>query len=191
MAQKNKTNISPYKTRQAQRNPRGQGPGHHSELQGRHKTPDKVYSLEEANDRLNDLFRNHDFGHITHAQRRQLAHFYTLLMESQSTENFTRLLKLRDVGIRHFIDCLIVPQLTTLQFPLMDVGTGLLPVDLSQVNGDFRRVDPVILRALDPDALGTEVSETSSMRVSAPEHAIASEAVARNRKRKRIMSRAK
>ncbi len=29
---------------------------------------------------------------------------------------------------------------------LMDVGTGLLPVDLSQVNGDFRRVDPVILR---------------------------------------------
>lgn len=29
---------------------------------------------------------------------------------------------------------------------LMDVGTGLLPVDLSQVNGDFRRIDPVILR---------------------------------------------
>ncbi|MCC6828948.1 MAG: DUF3391 domain-containing protein [Novosphingobium sp.] len=29
---------------------------------------------------------------------------------------------------------------------LMDVGAGLLPVDLSQMGGDFRRVDPAILR---------------------------------------------
>jgi len=29
---------------------------------------------------------------------------------------------------------------------LMNVGAGLLPVDLSRVNGDFRRIDPAILR---------------------------------------------
>jgi hypothetical protein len=45
-------------------------------------------------------------------------------MENQEKENFTRLLKLNDIGIKHFIDCLIVTELTKLKFPLIDVGTG-------------------------------------------------------------------
>jgi 16S rRNA (guanine527-N7)-methyltransferase len=45
-------------------------------------------------------------------------------METQKKENFTRLLNLRDVGIKHFIDSLIITQFTELKFPLMDVGTG-------------------------------------------------------------------
>ena len=45
-------------------------------------------------------------------------------MENQEKENFTRLLKLRDIAIKHFIDCMIIVEHTKLQFPLMDVGTG-------------------------------------------------------------------
>lgn len=117
MAHKNKTNISPYKTRQAER-AGGQ------ELRGKHKKPQQVYNANEADDRLRDIFQNHDFGHISHPERRKLAEFYVLLMQTQEHENFTRLLKLRDIAIRHFIDCLIIPQLTELKFPLLDMGTG-------------------------------------------------------------------
>jgi 16S rRNA (guanine527-N7)-methyltransferase len=125
MAHKNRTNISPYKTRQEKQGKglpsgsRSAGTGH-----GRHKKPEKIYSVEEANDRLRDLFQNHGMGQITHEQRKLLARFYVLLMENQHKENFTRLLKLHDIGIKHFVDCLIVPQVTELKFPLLDMGTG-------------------------------------------------------------------
>ncbi len=108
MAHKNKSNISPMKGRQG----------------ASHQKPESIFSVEEANDRLADIFRNHDFKGVTHAQRKELAIFYRLLMENQEKENFTRLLKIRDIAIRHFIDCLIVAQLTELTFPLIDVGTG-------------------------------------------------------------------
>jgi 16S rRNA (guanine527-N7)-methyltransferase len=92
-------------------------------LLGKHKKPETIYSIAEANDRLADIFRNHDFK-CGHEERAKLAHFYRLLMENQEKENFTRLLKLRDIAIKHFIDCMIVAELTDLKFPLMDVGTG-------------------------------------------------------------------
>ena len=119
MAHKNKTNVSPYKSRQAPR-----PAGSDKALRGKHKKPSQIYTVEEANDRFYDLFRNHGFGDYPHEKRRNLARFYRLLLENQEKENFTRLLTLRDIGIKHFIDCLIVPQLTELYFPLMDVGTG-------------------------------------------------------------------
>jgi 16S rRNA (guanine527-N7)-methyltransferase len=115
VAHKNKTNLSPYKARNPQKS---------TELKGRHKKPETIFSVEEANDRLADIFRNHGFKGVSHEQRRALAHFYHLLMQTQEKENFTRLLKIRDIAIKHFIDCLMVPQITKLQFPLMDVGTG-------------------------------------------------------------------
>jgi 16S rRNA (guanine527-N7)-methyltransferase len=108
MAHKNKTNISPMKSRQG----------------FKHRKPEQVYDENQANDRLLDIFKNHEFGHISHQERMNLAKFYVLLMENQEKENFTRLLTLRDVAIRHFIDCLIVPKLVNLQFPLLDMGTG-------------------------------------------------------------------
>jgi len=107
MAHKNRDNVSPMKSRQGQR----------------HRRPQQVYSLNEANDRLQDLFRNHELQ-VSHVERMQLAKFYVLLMENQEKENFTRLLTLRDVAVKHFIDCLWVLQLTELQGPLMDLGTG-------------------------------------------------------------------
>jgi 16S rRNA (guanine527-N7)-methyltransferase len=128
MAHKNKTNISPYKTRQIKResekHPSAPKPGSNKVLMGRHKKADVIYSAQEANDRLFDIFKNHEFDHITHQQRMKLAEFYHLLMTTQENENFTRLLKFRDIAIRHFIDCMIVAKLTKLTFPLMDVGTG-------------------------------------------------------------------
>ena len=45
-------------------------------------------------------------------------------MEQQQTQNFTRLLKLRDIAIKHFIDSLVITEHTKLQFPLLDMGTG-------------------------------------------------------------------
>lgn len=125
MAHKNKTNFSPYKARQKAPSPTatqsGMGAG---KLRGTHKKPEKIFSAAEANDRLYDLFRHHGFADYPHSKRQQLADFYALLMEQQQHENFTRLTSLRDIGIKHFIDCLMVPQLTELKFPLLDVGTG-------------------------------------------------------------------
>ena len=88
-----------------------------------------IYELDEAEDRLRDLFQHHGLGWFPNAQRRELARFYRMLMENQNERNFTRLLTLRDVGIKHFVDCLaIIPLLrehgVPLLFPLMDVGTG-------------------------------------------------------------------
>ena len=108
MAHKNQSNLSPMRSRQGQS----------------HKKPEKIYSAAEANDRLWNLFKNHGAEHITHAERQKLADFYVLLMNTQTQDNFTRLLTLKDVAIRHFIDCLLVPKYTELQFPLMDLGSG-------------------------------------------------------------------
>ena len=119
MAHKNKTNYSPYKARQEAR-----GTPSASSNMGRHIKPELIYELNEANDRLADVFRNHNFDMVNHQQRLQLAHFYRLLMLNQEKENFTRLLKLRDIAIKHFIDSIIILKHTKLQFPLLDVGTG-------------------------------------------------------------------
>jgi 16S rRNA (guanine527-N7)-methyltransferase len=119
MAHKNKTNYSPYKARQEARG--GESP---STNMGRHKKPEVIYDINEANDRLADVFRNHNFDLVSHTQRMQLAKFYRLLMLNQEKENFTRLLKLRDIAIKHFIDSIIITKYTKLQFPLLDVGTG-------------------------------------------------------------------
>ncbi|WP_374079790.1 16S rRNA (guanine(527)-N(7))-methyltransferase RsmG [Bdellovibrio bacteriovorus] len=125
MAHKNKTNYSPYKARQEQRQKGLGGTTLQTGPQmGRHKKPELIYDLNEANDRLADVFRNHDFTMVNHDQRLQLAHFYRLLMLNQEKENFTRLLKLRDIAIKHFIDSIIIMKYTKLQFPLLDVGTG-------------------------------------------------------------------
>lgn len=140
MAHKNKSNISPYKTRQEAKRRRGDSlvaaekgcPPENSpskkptpaDLKGTHRRADRIFEVEEANDRLYDLFRNHGFGDFPHAQRRQLAQYYRLLMLKQNQVNMTRLLTLREVGLKHFVDCLMIPRLTQLQFPLMDLGTG-------------------------------------------------------------------
>jgi 16S rRNA (guanine527-N7)-methyltransferase len=108
MAHKNKTNVSPMRSHQGQA----------------HKKPQQIFTASEANDRLQDIFRNHDFGHITHEQRQKLAEFYVLLMSQQEKENFTRLLTLKDIAIKHYVDCLIVAKLVKISFPLIDVGTG-------------------------------------------------------------------
>lgn len=113
MAHKNKTNQSPMGPRK--------GVPHR---QGQHKKPQAILPVSEAQDRLYDIFLNHDFGHIDHKVRDQLVRFYILLMNQQSKENFTRLLNFRDIAIKHFIDSLIVNQLTQLTFPLLDMGTG-------------------------------------------------------------------
>lgn len=110
--------------------PQGKNPGSGGKRRfptgdkGRHKRPEKIYSFKEADERLYDIFRNHGFADYPHEKRHQLVQFYRLLMKQQMSENFTRLTKLRDVGIKHFIDCLVIKDLTELQFPLLDMGTG-------------------------------------------------------------------
>lgn len=134
MAHKNKSNISPYKTRRAaagrKLGPKAEGQRdvqtseNSGEKRGQHRKAQVIYELEEASDRLYDLFRNHDFGDFPHEKRRQLAQYYRLLMLKQNQVNMTRLLTLREVGLKHFVDCLMIPRLTKLKFPLMDLGTG-------------------------------------------------------------------
>ena len=45
-------------------------------------------------------------------------------MENQKKQNFTRLTSIKDVGIKHFIDSIIIDKHTPLKFPLLDMGTG-------------------------------------------------------------------
>jgi len=114
MAHKNRTNMSPMGSHRDRKFP----------SRGQHKKPQQVLSIHEAEDRLFDIFRNHDFENVDHMVRSQLVRFYILLMEQQKRENFTRLLTFRDIAIKHFIDSLIVARLTKLTFPLLDMGTG-------------------------------------------------------------------
>ncbi len=96
-------------------------PSFHS---GRRRIPKEDFSFQEADDRVAEIFRNHGLGDYSHEKRQQLVKFYFLLMKHQKTYNLTRLISLRDVAIKHFIDCLMIPRLTQLQFPLLDMGTG-------------------------------------------------------------------
>lgn len=120
MAHKNKQNYSPYKARKEKA-----GISLKGSLSGpkRDFKPEKIYEIEEANDRLADIFRNHEFN-CSHEERKKLAQFYHYLMKNQEHQNFTRLLKLKDVAIKHFIDCLVITEMVQFQFPLIDVGTG-------------------------------------------------------------------
>ena len=120
MAHKNKQNYSPYKARKEQAGISLKGA---PSWPKRDFKPERIYEVEEANDRFADIFRNHQFL-CSHEERRKLAQFYHLLMKNQEHQNFTRLLKLKDVAIKHFIDSMIVTELVDLKFPLIDVGTG-------------------------------------------------------------------
>jgi 16S rRNA (guanine527-N7)-methyltransferase len=93
-------------------------------LKGKHRFPDEEFSFAEADDRLFDIFRNHDFEGVSHELRHRLLKFYFLLMKEQRRQNITRILTLRETGIKHFIDCLMVTRLTRLTYPLLDVGSG-------------------------------------------------------------------
>ena len=91
---------------------------------GTHRRPEKIYSFAEADDRLYDIFRHHGFEDFPHDQRKRLVEFYLLLMNHQLTDNVTRLVKFREIAIKHFIDSLIVTRFVKLEFPLLDIGTG-------------------------------------------------------------------
>lgn len=124
MAHKNKQNYSPYKARKEQAGVSLKGQVHETVAASKrdHK-PEKIYTADEANDRLADIFRNHGFT-CSHAERMKLAEFYVILMKNQEHQNFTRLLKLKDVAIKHFIDSMILTEMVDFAFPLIDVGTG-------------------------------------------------------------------
>lgn len=95
-----------------------------AKTRGVHRKPEKIFPADEADDRIYDVFRNHGFGDYPHEKRRQLTEFYLILMQFQKTMNLTRLIEIRDVALKHFIDCLMVPKLYPLSFPLLDVGSG-------------------------------------------------------------------
>ncbi|MBC7741442.1 MAG: 16S rRNA (guanine(527)-N(7))-methyltransferase RsmG [Bdellovibrionaceae bacterium] len=124
MAHKNKENYSPYKARKEKAGISLKDQ-HLSKAQPQKRDfkPEILYSVEEANDRFADIFRNHKFA-CSHEERKKLAGFYHLLMKNQEHQNFTRLFKLKDVAIKHFIDSLIITEMVEIEFPLIDVGTG-------------------------------------------------------------------
>ncbi|MBX9767078.1 MAG: class I SAM-dependent methyltransferase, partial [Bdellovibrionales bacterium] len=82
------------------------------------------FSESEAYERLNSYLFHHGIKHLSPEQLKTLVKFYFLLIDEQNRQNFTRLVTLRDIAIKHFVDCLVVDQHVRLQFPLLDVGTG-------------------------------------------------------------------
>jgi len=128
MAHKNRSNWNPYSARKQARKTSQPSPSpakSEGELnQPRKKEAIKTYSFNEADDRIYDVFRHHGFKDYPHEKRQQLTRFFLLLLENQKVENFTRLLSLRDVAIKHFIDSLMVSRLVKLPASLLDLGTG-------------------------------------------------------------------
>lgn len=115
MAHKNKSNWSPMKSRRGRHdNPSVRG----------HVKASESFSEAEAYERLNSYLFHHGIRTLTPQQLKALTRFYFLLIQEQNHQNFTRLVSLRDIAIKHFADCLIVDQLVTLKFPLLDIGTG-------------------------------------------------------------------
>ena len=88
-----------------------------------HRKPTRIFPLKEASERLEDFFYNHGFG-IDPTATKLFARFYILLMNHQKKENLTRLVSLRNVAIKHFMDSIMVDQVTSLKFPLLDMGSG-------------------------------------------------------------------
>lgn len=89
-----------------------------------HKIKPEDYTLEQIEERLFDVFFNHGYKSFDHEKRKQLAKFCALLLEEQKTLNLTRLVKVHEIGLKHFIDSLMLAEKHTLKFPLMDVGSG-------------------------------------------------------------------
>lgn len=125
MAHKNTSNWSPYKARQKTRPPvNNQRPPIARDERGRRKEPNENFSFNEADDRFRDFFDNHGFEDYPHPKRQQLTRFYFALMSAQKHTNLTRLVTLREVALKHFVDSLMVTKLTKIAFPLLDMGTG-------------------------------------------------------------------
>lgn len=131
MAHKNKKNLSPYTSRKqgnslASRGVNGssiqRSPTHPPGT--RHRKPVEIPDRARIEDLLYNVFHNHSLTEVTHLQRAQLAHFCELLLQKQKQLNLTRLVQLKDIAIKHFLDCLIVPRIAHLQFPLLDMGSG-------------------------------------------------------------------
>ncbi|HEX4923352.1 MAG TPA: 16S rRNA (guanine(527)-N(7))-methyltransferase RsmG, partial [Bdellovibrionales bacterium] len=90
----------------------------------RRQSEAKPLSFQEAHDRIADILYNHDLKNLSADTLQKLTKFFFLLLEEQSSHNSTRLRTLREVAIKHYVDCLIVPRIVKLSFPLLDVGTG-------------------------------------------------------------------
>ncbi|MBX9766977.1 MAG: class I SAM-dependent methyltransferase [Bdellovibrionales bacterium] len=115
MAHKNKSNWSPMKSRRGRHdNPSARG----------HVKANESFSEPEAYERLSSHLYHHGITDLSPQQLKILTQFYFLLIQGQDRQNFTRLVSLRDIAIKHFVDCLIVDKHVRLQFPLLDIGTG-------------------------------------------------------------------
>lgn len=88
------------------------------------KTPPSKLSLDQIDDRFRDFFSNHGFEDFSHSLRRKLALHYMLVLKANPVLNMTRLEKIRDVALKHYVDCLLIDRFIDLSFPLIDLGTG-------------------------------------------------------------------
>ncbi len=125
MAHKNKSNWSAYNANKANNETRANKPSPSiAPHRGFKKKPTEIFTASEIEQRLMDIFYNHEMTWVTKPQISLFAKYYQLLMKAQVHNNFTRLFKLRDIAIKHFIDSMMITRLTPLSYPLMDIGTG-------------------------------------------------------------------
>jgi len=74
---------------------------------------------------LKFYFQKYDYDAFTDEQIRQFAKFWAYLMEVNTKVNMTRIHRLEDAAVKHFIDCAIVKKfIPKLPSPLLDLGTG-------------------------------------------------------------------
>ncbi|MCS6839074.1 MAG: 16S rRNA (guanine(527)-N(7))-methyltransferase RsmG [Bdellovibrionaceae bacterium] len=123
MAHKNKENWSIYKAKKTFSS-RATNTQPSTSKSRKKKVPMIIPSLVETEERLADIFFNHNMSHITRREIAKMARFYQLLVKEQAHYNLTRLVRFQEIAIKHFMDCAIIRDLTPLSFPLLDLGSG-------------------------------------------------------------------
>jgi 16S rRNA (guanine(527)-N(7))-methyltransferase RsmG len=79
--------------------------------------------LPETRETLDSMLRGAGLK-LDAGQIDRLWRFHTLIRNHDEPLDLTRLRTFRDFVVKHYMDCLLVPTLTRLPSPLLDIGTG-------------------------------------------------------------------
>jgi 16S rRNA (guanine(527)-N(7))-methyltransferase RsmG len=97
-------------------------------------------SLRPSIHYLNELLLKQNIK-LNQNQLELLWKYHKLLRASNKDRDLTRLFKFETIVTKHYVDCLMVPKLTDISGPLLDIGTGAgfpgIPIKIACPNIDL------------------------------------------------------
>jgi 16S rRNA (guanine(527)-N(7))-methyltransferase RsmG len=81
--------------------------------------------MSSSTEQIKEIFQGYGVSlQITDEMFEKFSRFHRFLVEYNKKYNLTRLTRFEDIIVKHFIDCVMVAQLTELPSVLMDLGSG-------------------------------------------------------------------